>query len=545
MTLSEMYTEIFYRLNVATGNPFWSDAQILDAINEGYRHFTETTLCYKKFKPLQVTASTSTYDLPSDLIKLIWVGYDGRTVRNLGGMHLNDIDNKWLSNTGTPGYYTHSLGGLDKISLYLQPTTSGTTLITAIDWTEEEDFYDKNPERTDVFCLCAFDDYLYAGIGTGGLIFKSQGDSTWTSAQDLSDTKVYSMAVFGGALYVGTGSVGKIYKSTDGSTFTEVKDVAEDDVWVLHVFESKIYAGCDEKIYQSSDGATWTEVEDRTTGDIKCFATYNDKIYAGWTGSGKIYSSTDGTTWAEAGDLGADADNPLSMAVFNNTLYVGSGDSGKIFSTTTGTSYTEVKDTGGTSIHALATFDDHIYCASDNDIFSSPDGATWTDDGGDIAAVTNPPTNIHCLTTFKNKLYAGTDTRGYIFSKQKLETMPLYTYYGTSSYKLNLLLYYAYADVGFDDNEWTSREVDLESVYHWALVYYALYMLFKENNEAQNLVQSNYYKLLYMDLTSRKIAQQKSLELINRVSPGATGGMIGDGPFLPEETSSTYTGEAY
>lgn len=128
MTLSDIYDEIYLRLNVDSSNPFWDSNQILDAINEGYEHFVNTTECLSKFKPIQISSGVSTYDLPDDLIKLLWVGYDGRTLKGLNGRFLNDMDNKWLLQSGTPRYYTHSLGGIEQISLYLQPTDDGETL---------------------------------------------------------------------------------------------------------------------------------------------------------------------------------------------------------------------------------------------------------------------------------------------------------------------------------------------------------------------------------------------------------------------------------
>ena len=257
MNIVGIFTEIYYRLNVANGNPFWSDTQIQDAVNEGYRHFAETTLCFKKFGFIQIAADTSIYDLPTDLIKLIWVGYDGRELRDVSSKALDKTDPAWLSQGGTPGYYTHDLGGIKQISLYLQPESAGTTI-------------------------------------------------------------------------VGTPTLAEYY------------------------------------------------------------ADYSDNL----------------------------------LLLYN-------------------------------------------YADSDFDAL---------DVNGDL-----------------------------------------------------------------DDTDTTTS--DLESNYHWALVYYALYMLFKENNEAQDMEQSDFYKMLYADLVTQKIAQQKSMELIHEKGGAIQHGYFGKGAYLPGETSRSYTGQ--
>jgi len=68
-------------------------------------------------------------------------------------------------------------------------------------------------------------------------------------------------------------------------------------------------------------------------------------------------------------------------------------------------------------------------------------------------------------------------------------------------------------------------------------------MLFKENNEAQDMEQSDFYKMLYADLVTQKIAQQKSMELIHEKGGAIQHGYFGKGAYLPGETSRSYTGQ--
>ena len=92
-------------------------------------------------------------------------------------------------------------------------------------------------------------------------------DEEWEEVEDLIEGFVLSLTTFDNYLYAGTGTNGKIYRTLDGDTWAETGDLGE-TVSVMAEFDNYLYAGTGAgttaKIYRSSDGVTWALVETLT-----------------------------------------------------------------------------------------------------------------------------------------------------------------------------------------------------------------------------------------------------------------------------------------
>ena len=142
LSVYDIYRNIAYRLNIAEDIHarteqinFWSNDEILRAINEGYLDFVRRTRCLQKFICIGLVADTTTYDLPSDCIEVLWVGYGNE---NLGGKsldYMDRLDDDWIGRAGKPTYYIQELGGVKELRLYETTETTGNATMAADDAT--------------------------------------------------------------------------------------------------------------------------------------------------------------------------------------------------------------------------------------------------------------------------------------------------------------------------------------------------------------------------------------------------------------------------
>jgi hypothetical protein len=137
-----MIAKIFTRLNLSATNPFFTSAELLAFINDGYKDFCSRTESLKKFVLIDVVADQTAYDLPSDFYKFIWLGYDDE---QLPVSHVSDLDiedENWIGRAGTPYTFVSELGGLGAIKLHLTPAASSVAL--SAETTAITDFDDWN-----------------------------------------------------------------------------------------------------------------------------------------------------------------------------------------------------------------------------------------------------------------------------------------------------------------------------------------------------------------------------------------------------------------
>lgn len=113
MTFLEMQTEVFRRLEEASGAPvFWTLAQIKESINKGYREISDSTEWYEVTDTIALTANQYVYDMTSATeglspaaltVKACW---NDQTDRWMTPTDVRTLDNagyyKWETATGEP-----------------------------------------------------------------------------------------------------------------------------------------------------------------------------------------------------------------------------------------------------------------------------------------------------------------------------------------------------------------------------------------------------------------------------------------------------------
>lgn len=141
MTITEMIAKVVTRLGHQT---FWTDAEITDYLNDGYRDFVSLTHCLKKFVLIDLTTDIQSYDLPIDCLQPLWFGYDDEGIIPASVSDLDRLDEEWVSQvSGIPTHVAVGLSGIDKFYLYKSPAISSvalgnstTALIHFEDWTD-------------------------------------------------------------------------------------------------------------------------------------------------------------------------------------------------------------------------------------------------------------------------------------------------------------------------------------------------------------------------------------------------------------------------
>lgn len=138
LIMQEIYENVAYRLNIAKDIHaraeqvrFWSNEELLRAINEGYMDFVRRTECLQRFEIIGITSGTGEYDLPSDCIRVLWVGYDNKMLHGQSLSYMDGLDDDWIGRAGEPAYFVQELGGIKKLQLYETPDVSGVATFIA------------------------------------------------------------------------------------------------------------------------------------------------------------------------------------------------------------------------------------------------------------------------------------------------------------------------------------------------------------------------------------------------------------------------------
>lgn len=114
MTTAELKTEVFRRLQESQTSPvFWSAADVLAAINEGYQEISDATEWYEQIRTIDLLRERPYYDLrkilPSSCLRLT-AAYNDQTSRWLIPCTPRDLDTfyrQWELTTG--GEPSHQL----------------------------------------------------------------------------------------------------------------------------------------------------------------------------------------------------------------------------------------------------------------------------------------------------------------------------------------------------------------------------------------------------------------------------------------------------
>jgi hypothetical protein len=271
-------------------------------------------------------------------------------------------------------------------------------------------------------------------VASGGVgVFSSPDGTTWTkqtsalpnSARQLGpQAENVSAGAFANGQFFVLGTYGSITTSTDGTTWTRRSTGTVNDLFgVIHDGTKFVAAGSGGTILTSTNGSTWTQVTTGTTSNFGRIA-YNGTRYAtadysgilhsanltSWTavsgtGSERYYgvayggntfvaaydatslgvrTSADGATWSARVGISGGGGNTVGLAFGNGTFVIAMSGFGstapKIFSSTDGATWTDRTPAGMTaSPESLAVGSGRFVVLNGNrQSITSTDGANWT-----------------------------------------------------------------------------------------------------------------------------------------------------------------------
>ena len=237
----------------------------------------------------------------------IWLTGDGTSWEqaNINGFNPNNSCVRVMSTFASHGSNQHLYIGTDnEAGSQVWMTSDG------IDWLsmEENGFDDVN--NTSVYCMGAFNNYLYLGTAnqqSGTQIWRTKGGIAWAKTNTdgfgySSNLASYSMCTFKGYLYVGTvnhltGT--QVWRSSDGSNWYQSNmdgfgDPDNSCSYCMTVFNNHLYAGTGNEVAQvwrTEDGVIWEQVNIDGFGDndnkrVHSLIVFDDYLYAG-TGNKK------------------------------------------------------------------------------------------------------------------------------------------------------------------------------------------------------------------------------------------------------------------
>lgn len=126
MTYSDIKSSFWMLLGGASAeNPYISTSQLLLWANMAVRDLVMDSKCLERRQQMVATASTQTYDMPSDCAVLLRVGHDGDKLWPITKTELMENTYRWDQDTGTPRmWYADQLN--DQFGLYPIPSVSST-----------------------------------------------------------------------------------------------------------------------------------------------------------------------------------------------------------------------------------------------------------------------------------------------------------------------------------------------------------------------------------------------------------------------------------
>jgi len=114
----------------ATGRVRFTDAQILDFINEGQRDSVASTFCILKEYTFDTVQGTVFYSLPTDYIRIDRLISDDVRLEEKSVLKLDQEYTEWEANVGIPTAYYINFASRTKVGFYPYPgsVTSTTTV---------------------------------------------------------------------------------------------------------------------------------------------------------------------------------------------------------------------------------------------------------------------------------------------------------------------------------------------------------------------------------------------------------------------------------
>ncbi len=243
----------------------------------------------------------------------------------------------------------------------------------------------------------------FVAVGTGGAIFSSPDEVTWTP--QISNVTTPLNAVIYGGSYVAVGAGGVILRSSDAVTWTppQTNPSTSDLFAVTTPGTVYVAVGANGTIIASSDGgATWNPaISFGITPNDLYAVTYGNGRYVAVGAGGTLLTSPDASTWTVVNSNTSSTLRGVAYGVALTTVsgiltatpaFVAVGDGGALVTSTDGgVTWTLQSPMGGTTVNVNAVTYGHQFIAVGDvgNIFTSVDGVTWQ------AATSVTPANLH------------------------------------------------------------------------------------------------------------------------------------------------------
>lgn len=111
----------------SSGRVRFTDAQILEFLNEGQRDTIGATLCIRKEYSFDTSSGTVYYSLPSDFMQLDRVLSDNKKLEEKSPAKLDQASTEWETETGEPVNFYINFSSRARIGFYPYPITSSST----------------------------------------------------------------------------------------------------------------------------------------------------------------------------------------------------------------------------------------------------------------------------------------------------------------------------------------------------------------------------------------------------------------------------------
>ena len=123
----------------ASGRTRFTDAQILDFLNEGQRDTIGETLCIRKEYSFDTSSGTVYYAMPSDFMQIDRLLHDNQRFEEKSPAKLDQASSEWETETGTPINFFVNFSSRTKVGFFPYPVTNTTTSTVKVEYYAQAD----------------------------------------------------------------------------------------------------------------------------------------------------------------------------------------------------------------------------------------------------------------------------------------------------------------------------------------------------------------------------------------------------------------------
>ncbi len=247
----------------------------------------------------------------------------------------------------------------------------------------------EGPYNSNIHCLCASENKIFAGTMDGLLISTDSGNSWFESENELSGKKILSIKnMNNGNLIASTTNEGIFISSDGGDSWNSGNNGLSGEsltIFKIYVENQKIYIATRGGIYVSDNNAeSWTNITGNLQMDMATnVAAIENIILAGAT-QGLHISKDGGKNWMKIEHF-ADYNVVESINIFNNSIYVSARVAGWVIisglfvSNDYGNSWTDISmELFQNNFHDIFIDEDTVYAATDEGLFkTAADKIEW------------------------------------------------------------------------------------------------------------------------------------------------------------------------